>query len=315
MFLVVFSAVRKRTIGVSKACSFALKILTLIFGMQQFVRTRIAPTPSGYLHLGNALSFAITVMLANRYGAKVFLRIDDLDSERVKPEYVVDIFDTLDFLELPWDEGPRNYDDYRTAYSQHHRMGVYQGALSALRDRGIVFACECSRTTLMYHHPQGLYTGTCKDKRLPLDALGYNWRIDTAIAHLPPMMQYFVVRKKDGCPAYQLASLVDDVHYGVDLVVRGADLWASTLAQRYLAAVLGYRSFLAATCYHHALLKTGNNEKLSKSAGATSIQYLRKQGKRKAEIYAMIGKMLGLAYPVSDWKDLPLAAAGDVDVF
>ncbi|SEK22234.1 glutamate--tRNA ligase family protein [Parapedobacter koreensis] len=272
--------------------------------MQQFVRTRIAPTPSGYLHLGNVFSFAMTAMLARRHGARILLRIDDLDKERVKREYVEDIFDTLDFLELPWDEGPKNYHDYQTVYSQVHRMALYQDALSALREKGAVFACECSRSALLQEHPQGIYKGKCKDKGLSLEALGYNWRMLTPVGTLPPTMDYFVVRKKDGIPAYQLASLVDDVYYGVDLVVRGADLWESTLAQRYLAELLGYGSFLAATCYHHALLKADANEKLSKSAGATSIQYLRTQGKHRRDIYALMGKMLGLAYPITHWKDL-----------
>src|SRR3546814_4608083 len=85
------------------------------------VRTRIAPTPSGFLHLGNILSFTLTAALAEKTQASTLLRIDDLDSQRINRLYVVDIFETLDFLEIPWTEGPTNYQDYQAAYSQLHR--------------------------------------------------------------------------------------------------------------------------------------------------------------------------------------------------
>ena len=103
-------------------------------------------------------------------------------------------------------------------------------------------------------------------------------------------MQDFIVNKKDGFPAYQLTSVMDDVYYGIDLIVRGMDLWDSTLAQHYLATVLKQDTFLNSTFYHHPLLTAADGSKLSKSAGATSIQYLRKQGKTPGEIYSMIGK-------------------------
>src|ERR1035437_9153412 len=94
-----------------------------------FKRTRIAPTPSGYLHLGNILSFAITAALARKTNAKVLLRIDDFDLERTNKLYVQDIFDTLNFLEIPWDEGPRNMKQYEQEFSQVHRMEMYKKAL------------------------------------------------------------------------------------------------------------------------------------------------------------------------------------------
>ncbi|MFC3198784.1 glutamate--tRNA ligase family protein [Parapedobacter deserti] len=272
--------------------------------MQQFTSTRIAPTPSGFLHLGNAYSFALTAALAKRSGAQILLRIDDLDRKRVKSEYLADIFDTLSYLEIPWDTGPRDYHEYEATFSQVHRMALYEDALRQLRAKGVVFACDCSRTTLLNGHPQGVYTGACKTKRLSLDTPGCSWRIDTAAAALPEYMQYFVVRKKDGFPAYQLASLVDDTHFGIDLVVRGSDLWESTQAQTYLAEVLGYPAFRDATFCHHPLLTANGQEKLSKSAGATSVRYFRRQGIAKEEIYQTIGRLLGLAYPVYGWQDL-----------
>ncbi|WP_262248692.1 glutamate--tRNA ligase family protein [Parapedobacter soli] len=272
--------------------------------MQQSVRTRIAPTPSGYLHLGNALSFAITAVLARQSGAKTLLRIDDLDQPRVRPAYVADVFDTLAYLGIPWDEGPMDYDAYRATYSQVHRLGLYQAALRQLRAQGKVFACDCSRTTLQHNHPVGVYTGRCKHRGLPLDGNGYCWRIDTDEADLPPSMHYFIVRKKDGMPAYQLTSLIDDVHFGVDLIVRGQDLHDSTAAQLFLAQTLGHRRFGDATVVHHKLLQAANGEKLSKSAGATAIRSLRSAGSSKSAIYREIGKMAGLPTPISGWEDL-----------
>lgn len=272
--------------------------------MTSAARTRIAPTPSGFLHLGNAFSFALTAFMARRHGARIFLRIDDLDSQRVRRAYVEDIFDTLHFLDIPWDEGPRDYAEYQTTFSQQHRMALYREALDGLRETGLLFACDCSRSSILRTHPQGLYTGGCLIKGLPLEEPGCSWRIDTTNAELPPEMAYFVVRKKDECPAYQLASLVDDQYFGVDLIVRGQDLEASTQAQQFLARVLGYRPFLDAAFHHHRLLPGPAGGKLSKSAGSTSVQYLRQQGFRRSDCYAMIGRLAGLDVPVSHWEEL-----------
>src|SRR5688500_4640510 len=125
----------------------------------KFVKTRIAPTPSGYLHAGNALSFILTKALAERTGAKILLRIDDLDQERVRKEYVQDIFDTLDFLGIEWHEGPRNYEDYKNHYSQQHRMDHYTSALQQLLEKNAVFSCTCSRSML-----DGTYHGQCQSE-------------------------------------------------------------------------------------------------------------------------------------------------------
>src|ERR1700744_3080123 len=113
-----------------------------------YKRTRIAPTPSGFLHLGNVLSFSITAALARRHDAKILLRIDDLDQARVNKNYLQDIFDTLNFLEIPWDEGPRNVGEFDQSYSQLHRMAMYNKALEKLNNGGQAFACTCSRQQL-----------------------------------------------------------------------------------------------------------------------------------------------------------------------
>ena len=120
----------------------------------KFNKTRLAPTPSGYLHLGNIISFLITVSLAKKHGAKILLRIDDLDQKRVKQEYIEDIFDTIDFLEIPYDEGPRNLKDFNQNYSQVHRQALYHAVIEELKDNNFVFPCDCSRKTLLKRHPK-----------------------------------------------------------------------------------------------------------------------------------------------------------------
>lgn len=254
-----------------------------------FQKTRIAPTPSGYLHRGNAFSFLLTAALAKKTGARLLLRIDDLDRQRVRPAYVQDIFDTLQRLQIGWNEGPRSAAEHEACFSQTHRLPLYRNALQQLRDTGQVFACSCSRTAILRHNAEGVYPGTCLHKGLSLDAAGVSWRLRThaatrlqvkhldgsiTAAPLPPDLQFFVVQKKDGQPAYQLASLVDDLHFGVNLVVRGADLWPSTLAQLLLAERLQQPRFGDITFYHHPLLKDSSGAKLSKSAGAPSVRLL-----------------------------------------
>jgi glutamyl-tRNA synthetase len=270
----------------------------------KFTKTRIAPTPSGYLHIGNILSFSLTAAAARQTGASILLRIDDLDRERAELRYIEDIFDTLRFLGIPWNEGPVDAADFERNWSQMRRLSLYNEALDLLRRSGAVFACSCSRAQLA---GASGYPGTCTDRGISLDAEGVNWRLRTEalrvgenLVELPVEMWDFVVRKKDGFPAYQLSSVIDDLHFGVDLVVRGEDLRASTAAQLYLADVLakagmpGAAAFKKIKFIHHPLLMEGG-EKLSKSAGATSINYLRQQGASPAEIFTLIGPLPGAA--------------------
>ncbi|SHM79127.1 glutamate--tRNA ligase family protein [Mucilaginibacter sp. OK098] len=279
----------------------------------RFNKTRIAPTPSGYLHVGNVLSFAVTALLARKSGAKTLLRIDDLDQPRVNKLYLQDIFDTLNFLEIPWDEGPRNLQEFEAGYSQLHRMPLYMQALNQLADERLVFACSCSRSRL-----DAGDECLCFDKQIALSSENTSWRLLTTNNNdiqvkgysgniikttLPEGMHNFVVRKKDGFPAYQLTSVIDDLFFGVDLVVRGEDLWPSTLAQHLLANVLGENNFADVTFYHHPLLMEAG-KKISKSSGAVSIRYLRESGKKPTDIYIMIAGMLGIKDPINNWEEL-----------
>jgi glutamyl-tRNA synthetase len=319
--------------------------------IQLFTKTRIAPTPSGYLHLGNVLSFALTAALAGRTGAGILLRIDDLDRGRVSKDYVEDIFDTLSFLGISWDEGPRDFNEYERDYTQLRRMELYEEALRQLREEGKLFACTCSRTQVLRDSSDGGYAGRCRDKGISLDMEGCNWRIRTEAAGeigvkgiagmageiggsvlaggnevkgiagaakaeevraaLPAEMTDFVVRKRDGFPAYQLTSVIDDLHYGIDLVVRGEDLWDSTLAQQFLARELGREVFSKIHFYHHLLVMDSGSEKLSKSAGSTSVRWLRGQGVQPADVYTMIVRMLGMDFRAGSWEELAAGMWGN----
>ncbi|MVN91090.1 glutamate--tRNA ligase family protein [Mucilaginibacter aquatilis] len=279
-------------------------------------KTRIAPTPSGYLHLGNALSFVLTATLAKESGAEILLRIDDMDKERVRDEYVQDVFDTLDFLEITYAEGPSNLHDFKSNWSQQQRMPLYNTILKQLEEEGKVFACRCSRLQLQNHQT---YPGTCEPLDTALNSPNAAWRLKTehnepvsmlrwpssqVVCNLSPEMQSFVVRKKDGRPSYQLSSLCDDIHFGVDLIVRGQDLFASTVAQQYLAQQLDFNSFERCVFYHHPLIEQANGIKLSKSAGATSIKYLRENGYKKNDVLNQMAEHLELNGSYSSWQQL-----------
>ncbi len=285
--------------------------------------TRIAPTPSGYLHPGNVLSFAVTVRLAQLCGAQTLLRIDDMDRERVLPQYVQDIFDTLHVLQIPWQQGPRNYQDFEARYTQHCRMALYDNALQYLWHLGRVYACTCSRATIA--RMGGVYNGTCRHKALPPDTPDACWRLNTEDADyvqmntltglhntpFPADMHHFVVKRRDGLPAYQLSSVVDDVHFGIDLIVRGQDLFSSTVAQLYLATLLDAHSFGKTTFYHHPLVTGADGEKLSKSAGALSVRQLSNGYTDAAGIYEAISALTTLPV-VESWQQIGDALLKDV---
>lgn len=273
-------------------------------------RTRIAPTPSGFLHPGNAFSFVLTWVLARRAGGEILLRIDDLDAARSRPEYVEDIFQSLDWLGIDYDLGPSGPDDFAQHYSQHHRMELYRTLLERLKGQAHVYACTCSRKQIRALSAEGLYPGTCRELGLPLDQEGAALRIhvpeSTAISfqdekllskeYLPArLMGDFVLWRKDGLPAYQLASLADDLHYQVNYIVRGADLIESTVAQLFLADCLEESAFTEARFWHHDLLRDEVGDKLSKSAGAASLKAMRERGEGPVGIYMLVAEALGLS--------------------
>lgn len=286
---------------------------------KEFTRTRLAPTPSGYLHIGNIASFVLAIGLAKKYKARILLRIDDLDQARVRKEYIDDIFDTLNFLELPWDEGPRNPNDFLKNHSQLNRLEWYHEQLDNLKKNNHLFGCLCSRSQLKNADEKLIYPGTCLTKNIPLTEPDAAWRIITSSAetahirepngktkayHIPSEVAFAIIRKKDGSPSYQLASVCDDLLYHVDLIVRGEDLLPSSIIQQSIAEKLPPNQFHQITFAHHPLIHGGNGEKLSKSAGATSIRFMRSKGNTRKEIFKNIALGCGLDADPEDWKTL-----------
>lgn len=277
------------------------------------IRSRIAPTPSGYLHMGNALNFIITWLAVRKQNGVLRLRIDDIDNARTRTEYLDDIFDTLDWLGLDWDEGPVNTTDHLQNYSQLNRTARYNELIEQLIATGQVFACSCSRKTLEQQ------PCTCYRKQLPLN------QPDTALKlHTPEnltiqvpdvqsgtipvnLYQYmpdFVIRRREGIIAYQIASVADDTDYGINLIVRGNDLLDSTAAQLYIAQLTGNTSFGQTVFYHHPLITGADGSKLSKSAGSTSLKAWRGSGKSGTDFYQLVGRLLQLPEPCHSAQNL-----------
>ena len=277
--------------------------------MNHPIRTRLAPTPSGLLHPGNGLSFIITWAIARAAKGKILLRIDDLDKERYRPAYVEDIFRILEWLGIDYDEGPCVVSDFEQNWSQHLRLDQYQVALEQLQKENLLFACDCSRKRIREQSNDGRYPNICLDKKLPLSAKNVAWRVQSPLATDRVQvsnwkeeakvvslenMDAFVVRQKNELPAYQLASLIDDELFNINFIVRGQDLWNSSLSQLYLAQLLEKENFQQARFFHHPLILGEDGQKLSKSKGAGSLKAWREAGKSTASLFAMAGQQLGL---------------------
>ena len=250
-------------------------------------RTRFAPTPSGYLHLGNAWSFVLTWLLARGGGGQIHLRIDDLDAARLRPADLEDVFASLRWLGLDWDGGPRDPADFLARHSQRLRLPAYREALARLAASGAVYACTCSRqqvrSAAAAAGTPGAYPGTCRELGRDLATPGAAWRLalapgdevvvrdlvsgevraaaraarpEAASGERHLALDDVVVRQRNGDPSYHLASVVDDDALGIDLVVRGRDLLPSTAIQLALARRLGATAFLGAAFVHHGLVVT-----------------------------------------------------------
>jgi glutamyl-tRNA synthetase len=251
-----------------------------ITDLKSTVKTRFAPTPSGYLHAGNAFNFLKNWLAARENSAgKILLRIDDLDAERKRSEYVEDIFRTLDWLKFDWDDGPNSPDDFEKNWSQKTRISLYENLLNALKNRDLLFVCGKSRQELAAFG--NFYPIKFRVQNLDFDAKNAAWRIKTPTDFL---MQDFIIRRKDGVPAYQIASVADDIFFKITDIFRGADLENSSMAQLFLAEKLSLKAFLKINISHHPILKNELGEKLSKSAGANSLKMMRESGKKPIDL-------------------------------
>ncbi len=261
---------------------------------------RLAPTPSGYLHLGNGVNFVLTAACAAAIDADLFLRIDDVDRLRTRDAYLTDIGETLHWLL------PRQANSLLDGMvCQSSRVSRYAEVLAGLRQNDLVFACACTRKQLAATRaaaPTNVndYSGTCEALARDLDTVGTVWRMRES---------GIVVRQKEGQASYQLASLTDDVDLGVTHLVRGEDLRASTQMQRVLAKAISthsepaFAAFLDVGAWHHPLVCGGDSRKLSKSAGADSLAALRHAGVHASEVLAQAAMLIGGA-PVTQFDEL-----------
>ena len=255
------------------------------------VTTRFAPSPTGALHLGHALS-AVTAHNVSRAGnGRFVLRIEDIDGARSRPEHVDGIMRDLAWLGLEWD-GPVEF--------QSRRLDLYEAALERLRTADLVYRCWCTRAEIAASasapHGEGnddgspIYPGTCRGRA---DGDGpFCWRLDmvragtmagpltwrdhgVVISADPARFGDVVLARKDAPSSYHLAVTVDDAAQGVTHVVRGRDLFAATHVHRLLQALLD----LPVPAYqHHPLIVGADGQRLAKRHGAPTLASLREAG-------------------------------------
>lgn len=251
------------------------------------IRTRFAPSPNGPLHLGHAYAAVAAHDLARSRGGQFLLRIEDIDGERSRPEFVEEFFRDLEWLGLAWDGEP---------VFQSRRLAGYAEAGERLKAMGLLYPCRCTRAEIAAaateSGPDGpIYPGTCRGRNV--DPEGAAWRLDMARAVAvagplewidelagaqaadPARFGDVVLLRKDLPASYHLAATLDDAADGITLVTRGADLFAASHVHRLLQALLGLP---VPVWHHHALLVEADGTKLAKRRGSPSIADRRRAG-------------------------------------
>jgi glutamyl/glutaminyl-tRNA synthetase len=259
-------------------------------------RGRLAPSPTGYLHLGHARTFLIAAARARQAQGALVLRNEDIDPDRCRPRYVDAMFEDLRWLGIEWQEGPDCGGAF-APYSQSGRRELYFESWKRLRDGGLIYPCTCSRKDLAQSatapndsDDEPIYPGKCRGRTDARDfetPAGVNWRFrvpdgeEVAFIdqHLGPQTYVsgrdfgdFVVWRRDDVPAYQLAVVADDHAMKITEVVRGADLLKSTARQLLLYRALGIDP---PRFYHCDLVRDERGERLAKRHDALSIRMLR----------------------------------------
>jgi glutamyl-tRNA synthetase/glutamyl-Q tRNA(Asp) synthetase len=263
------------------------------------LRTRFAPAPTGFLHLGHVANALCVWNAARAAGGEVVLRIEDHDRKRSRPEYEAAILEDLEWLGFA-PEG--------AMIRQSERHAIYEAALDDLRRKGLVYACECARSDLTPAEISGAerrYPGTCASKALPERAgVGIRIRLEPGIERFAdhalglqeqqPFAQCgdLLARDRDGNWTYQFCAAVDDYQQGITLVVRGRDLLASTGRQIQLARLLG-RSEPPAFLHHPLIMKSAS-QKLSKSDGDSGVRELRARGWSAGQVIAHVRELTDL---------------------
>ena len=256
------------------------------------MRTRFAPSPTGYLHVGHVVNAIYVWGMARAAGGDVLLRIEDHDRQRSRPQYEAALLDDLDWLGFepdiyPTAEFRRGVCDGR----QSDREPVYRQALGGLIERGLVYGCACTRKQV----EAPTYPGTCRDRGLPLDEdVGWRVRLDAEFGG------DVLIRDRLGNWTYQWAVTVDDTMQQITHVIRGEDLRDSTPRQIALARLVG--RVTPAEFIHHPLIMKSPTQKISKSDADTGVRELRAEGWSAAPLIGYAAALVGLqaaARPVS----------------
>ncbi|MEI6890768.1 MAG: glutamate--tRNA ligase family protein [Pontiella sp.] len=262
------------------------------------MRTRFAPSLTGYLHLGHVLHLLYVWGVAHKMGAKIICRMEDHDWSRARPEYERAIFHTLDVLGLVPDLGiSAKHAAGPSEFRQSDCGAYYESVLQRLEKRGLVYGCACSRKQIAAKQSQEAeelcYTGTCSDKGLPLEGNTVRFRtlagetvfhdLNVGEQRQTPRNQCgdFSLRDRQGQWTYQFACVCDDLRQGVDLVIRGEDILFSTARQIQLFQTL---EAPVPRYYHHPLLLDESGKKLSKRQHSESISRWYDAGATSEEI-------------------------------
>ena len=275
---------------------------------------RFAPTPSGFLHLGNVFCSLLAWLYAKSSGGKIILRVEDLDPQRSSRQKADQLARDLEWLGLIWDEGAY-VSSNSEAFFQSQRSEIYAHFFDQLKEQELIYPCFCSRAELHAaeapHLSDGrvLYAGTCRNltaaerqakaqKRAP----AYRLRVEDAPIsfcdghygeqsyNLAEESGDFIVRRSDGVFAYQLAVTIDDALMGITQVVRGCDLLSSTPMQLYIYGLLGFSP--PAFC-HIPLLVDASGRRLSKRDGDLEIASLRKAYGSPEPIIGLLAYLAG----------------------
>ncbi len=271
-------------------------------------RGRLAPSPTGALHLGHARTFWTAQERARAYQGALILRNEDLDASRCRLEFVSAMLEDLRWFGFEWDEGPERGGPF-FPYEQSRRLPFYQEAFARLQKTGLVYPCKCSRQDVLralqaphVGEDEPIYPGTCRPlvgkapfpSPPPGQRLSWRFRVPDGAAirfddgNLGPQefvagkdFGDFVVWRHDGLPSYQLAVVVDDAAMRITEVVRGEDLLKSTARQ-----ILLYRALQlpAPSFFHCPLVLDDAGVRLAKRHDALSLRALRERGARPEEL-------------------------------
>jgi glutamyl-tRNA synthetase len=272
-------------------------------------RGRLAPSPTGLLHLGHARTFWTAYERTRDAGGVLILRDEDLDRQRARADYAAAMLEDLRWLGIEWQEGPDVHGAF-APYRQSERYELYRAAWERLRTGGWIYPCTCSRRELAAvcaphedDDDEPVYPGRCRPVASAVaqarEPEGVNWRFripDGETIHFEDSgtgartyiagrdFGDFIVWRRDDVPAYQLACVVDDAAMQITEVVRGADLLKSTARQILLYRALG---LIPPTWHHCPLLRDASGQRLAKRTDALSLRALRERGMTPADVRAV----------------------------